>query len=154
MAQSRPPPVRVHTTAANSPPPLSPRNPGEKRHHSRRKSGKTEYVVNEKKSSRPATLSRRSTPQYVTKVGSSGRSHGHREREDEERGRDSGESFPQFWYVLFIRLCFFPFYGYWLEWGSGVHIRNERAKRNGVRYEDVDVPPMWGAFGRYVFGTS
>jgi hypothetical protein len=62
--------------------------------------------VSEKKG-RPAPLSRRSTPQYVTKVGPgwSGAKHGgrdrererEREREEEERGRDSGESFPQFW---------------------------------------------------------
>lgn len=55
------------------------------------------------KKGRPAPLSRRSTPQYVTKVGAAwnGAKQGgrdrERERDDEERGRDSGESFPQFW---------------------------------------------------------
>ncbi|KUJ19477.1 uncharacterized protein LY89DRAFT_667425 [Mollisia scopiformis] len=91
MAQSRPPPVRTHATTA-SPPPLSPRT-SEKKHHSRRKSGK-DYVVTEKKPSRPAPLSRKTTPQFITKVPAS--SSRYRERDDEERGRDSGESFPQF----------------------------------------------------------
>jgi hypothetical protein len=51
---------------------------------------------------RPATLSRRTTPQYVRTVGSA------RPREKdhlEDSGpRDSGESFPQFWYVLLFSL--------------------------------------------------
>lgn len=99
LAQSRPPPVRTYAVAT-SPPPLSPRTNtnSEKKHHSRRKSGK-DYVVNEKKSTRPAPLSRRTTPQHTAKVapGWSGRSS-HRDRdEDAYGGRDSGESFPQFW---------------------------------------------------------
>ena len=55
------------------------------------------------KKGKPATLSRKSAPQYLTKVGAglTGPKQGgrdrEREREDEERGRDSGESFPQFW---------------------------------------------------------
>jgi hypothetical protein len=59
-------------------------------------------VLNEKKG-RPAPLTRKSTPQYDTKVkpGWSGAKHGvrdrERERDDEEKGRDSGESFPQYW---------------------------------------------------------
>jgi hypothetical protein len=58
--------------------------------------------VSEKKG-RPAPLSRKSTPQYITKVGPGwgGAKHGgrdrERERDDEEKGRDSGESFPKFW---------------------------------------------------------
>lgn len=89
MAQSRP--------LATSPPPLSPRTHSEKKHHSRRKSGK-DYVVSEKKSTRPA-MSRRTTPQHITKVAPiwNGRSS-HRDRDDDAYGgRDSGESFPQFW---------------------------------------------------------
>ncbi|KAE8454315.1 hypothetical protein EG329_005240 [Mollisiaceae sp. DMI_Dod_QoI] len=95
LAQSRPPPVRTHA-AAVSPPPLSPRT-SEKKHHSRRKSGK-DYASSEKKSSsRPAALSRKTTPQFIPKAPSSGRAeYRHRDRDDEERGRDSGESFPQF----------------------------------------------------------
>jgi len=88
MAQSRP--------LATSPPPLSPRTHSEKKHHSRRKSGK-DYVVSEKKSTRPA-VSRRTTPQHITKVAPiwNGRSS-HRDRDDDAYGgRDSGESFPQF----------------------------------------------------------
>jgi hypothetical protein len=110
LAQSRPPPVRTHH-AGTSPPPLSPRTHSEKekRHHSRRRSGKEFVIIPEKKpSSRPAAP-RKSTPQYVTKVGhgySSGRSSSrHRERERERErerdedhsARDSGESFPQYW---------------------------------------------------------
>jgi hypothetical protein len=104
--------VRTHSTAT-SPPPLSPRtlsekyNEKEKKHHSRRKSGKDyggREVREEKKHQhpRPATLSRRTTPQYVRTVGSA------RPREKdhlEDSGpRDSGESFPQFWYVLIFSL--------------------------------------------------
>ncbi len=103
LAQSRPTPVRVHTTTGASPPPLSPRTNGEKekKHHTWKKSSRGEtYVVSEKKSGRPTPLSKRSTPQYITKVGNGHSSSGRqreKEREDEERGRDSGESFPQFW---------------------------------------------------------
>ncbi|CZS99528.1 uncharacterized protein RAG0_07896 [Rhynchosporium agropyri] len=96
MAQSRPPPVRTYTVAT-SPPPLSPRTHtnSEKKHHSRRKSGK-DYVVCEKKATRPTPLSRRNTPQHTTRLVSAGRSS-HRDRdEDVYGGRDSGESFPQF----------------------------------------------------------
>jgi hypothetical protein len=79
-------------------------------------------VVTEKKpSSRPAPLPHRSTPQSVAKGGrgwsSSGRSSSRhrsererdrdhrdhrdrdRERDEDRSGRDSGESFPQYWYV-------------------------------------------------------
>lgn len=58
------------------------------------------------KKGRPAPLTRRSTPQYLTKVGagwSGAKQQGRdkereqRDEEEEERGRDSGESFPQFW---------------------------------------------------------
>ena len=82
---------------------------GSKRsHHVRRKSGPRE----EKK--RPS-LSRRTTPQYVK---SSTRRDRDRERGDDagrDRDRDGGESFPQFWYVLFSFSCaffcfFLPFY--------------------------------------------
>jgi hypothetical protein len=109
--------VRTHY-AGSSPPPLSPRihSEKEKRHHSRRKSGREFVVVTEKKpSSRPAPLPHRSTPQSVTKGGrgwsSSGRSSSRhrsererdrdrdRERDEDRSGRDSGESFPQYWYV-------------------------------------------------------
>ncbi|TVY46983.1 hypothetical protein LOCC1_G002887, partial [Lachnellula occidentalis] len=61
------------------------------------KSGK-EHVVTEKKASRPS-LSRKTTPQYVTKVapGWSGGRGSARDRDGEENSaRDSGESFPQF----------------------------------------------------------
>ncbi|KAF8849381.1 hypothetical protein BDZ45DRAFT_718280 [Acephala macrosclerotiorum] len=77
-----------------SPPPLSPRTL-EKKHHTRRKSGKDYVATSERKSSRSAPLSRKTTPQFITKT-PSGSGRLHREREDEERGRDSGESFPQF----------------------------------------------------------
>jgi hypothetical protein len=94
---------------------LSPRtlSEKEKRHHSRRKSGKEFIIVTEKRpSSRPAPVSRRSAPQYVTKVGpaysgsgrSSSRHNRELEREDEETGRDSAESFPQYWYVNILSL--------------------------------------------------
>lgn len=53
-------------------------------------------MISERKSSRPAPLSRKTTPQFITKTPSTGRSEHRRERDDEERGRDSGESFPQF----------------------------------------------------------
>ncbi|TVY41548.1 hypothetical protein LSUB1_G002004, partial [Lachnellula subtilissima] len=103
LAHSRPPPVRTNysaVAAAAASPPLSPRTHSEKKsHHHRRKSGK-EHVATEKKASRPTSLSRRTTPQYVTKVGpgwSGGRgSTSARDRDGEEGGRDSGESFPQF----------------------------------------------------------
>lgn len=52
-------------------------------------------ATSERKSSRSAPLSRKTTPQFITKT-PSGSGRLHREREDEERGRDSGESFPQF----------------------------------------------------------
>ncbi|KAF4635919.1 hypothetical protein G7Y89_g2156 [Cudoniella acicularis] len=103
LAQSRPPPVQTRSAAATSPPPLSPRTHSEKKsHHSRRRSGK-DYVVAEKKSARPAPLSRRTTPQYNnTKVvgagWSGGRTTSTRDRDREDEGvRDSGEGFPQFW---------------------------------------------------------
>ncbi|PBP15723.1 hypothetical protein BUE80_DR013512 [Diplocarpon rosae] len=92
MAQSRPPPVRA-PPLATSPPPLSPRGT-EKKHHTRRKSGK-EYVASEKKShthTRPA-MPRRSTGQTQTPAMKSAR----REREEEV---GSGESFLQYWYVV------------------------------------------------------
>ncbi|CAL3968613.1 unnamed protein product [Diplocarpon coronariae] len=88
MAQSRPPPVRTHPLAT-SPPPLSPRGT-EKKHHTRRKSGK-EFVVSEKKShthTRPA-MPRRNTGQTQTQAGKSAR----REREEDV---GSGESFLQY----------------------------------------------------------
>jgi len=55
---------------------------------------------------KPAPLSRRTTPHVVTKVTttcSSGRASRARERdgEEDERVRDNGESFPQFWWVQF-----------------------------------------------------
>lgn len=59
-------------------------------------------TTNEKKTSKPAPLLRKTTPQYVTKSGSAwnntntSRRDRDRERDDEDRGRDSGESFPQF----------------------------------------------------------
>ncbi|KAH8791173.1 hypothetical protein BGZ57DRAFT_752763, partial [Hyaloscypha finlandica] len=90
---SRPPPVRTHY-AGSSPPPLSPRihSEKEKRHHSRRKSGREYVVVTEKKpSSRPAPLPHRSTPQSVAKGGRGWSSSGRN-----RSGRDSGESFPQY----------------------------------------------------------
>ncbi|KAL2064377.1 hypothetical protein VTL71DRAFT_4871 [Oculimacula yallundae] len=95
MAQSRPPPVRTYSVAT-SPPPLSPRTHtnSEKKHHSRRKSGK-DYVVSEKKSTRPAPLSRRTTPQHTARLATGRNSHRDRD-EDVYAGRDSGESFPQF----------------------------------------------------------
>ena len=57
-------------------------------------------ILSERKSGRPAPLSRRSTPQYVTKVGAGWSTGRTKERESrEEESRDSaGESFPQFWY--------------------------------------------------------
>lgn len=99
LAQSRPPPTRSHAAAS---PPLSPRTLCEKpqhekrSHHVRRKSGNSR---DEKK--RPATLSRRTTPQYVKTLGTGARAarDREREREDDAGVRDSGESFPQFWYV-------------------------------------------------------
>ena len=58
-------------------------------------------MVSEKKG-RPAPLIRKTTPQYIAKVGAgwSGVKQGgnrERERDDVEKGRDSGESFPQYW---------------------------------------------------------
>ncbi|TVY22683.1 hypothetical protein LHYA1_G008536, partial [Lachnellula hyalina] len=94
LAHSRPPPVRTtHSATAAASPPLSPK----RSHHHRRKSGK-EHVATEKKASRPTSLSRRTTPQYVTKVGPgwSGGRGSTSARDGEEGGRDSGESFPQF----------------------------------------------------------
>jgi hypothetical protein len=86
-------------------------------------------VVTEKKpSSRPAPLPHRSTPQSVAKGGrgwsSSGRSSSRhrsererdrdrevrdrdRERDEDRSGRDSGESFPQYWYVKTQESSFF-----------------------------------------------
>lgn len=115
MAQSRPPPIRTqsafpsNTTTSTShshshshsqshaSPPLSPRTQGhgEKKHHSRRKSGREGerfVVVSEKK--RPSTLSRRTTPVVLPK-----RRDRERDRDSfvEEDGAGSGESFPQFW---------------------------------------------------------
>jgi hypothetical protein len=94
MAQTRS--LRQYTTVSS--PPSSPRL-SEKKHHSRRKSGKDYHVSTERKSSRPAPLSRKTTPQFITKTPSSGRSEHRRDDDREERGRDrdSGESFPQFW---------------------------------------------------------
>ncbi|KAH6664973.1 hypothetical protein B0J14DRAFT_492931, partial [Halenospora varia] len=99
LAHSRPPPL-THSAAAASPPPLSPRthHSEKKSHHSRRKSGK-DYVAAEKKASRPAPLSRKSTPQHNTRTvsgWSSGRSSTRDRDSQEESARDSGESFPQF----------------------------------------------------------
>ena len=112
LAQSRPPPIRTHSalTTSTPPPPLSPRTLSEKHsekrssHGTRRKSARDTYVLSEKKPSRPATISRRTTPQYVTKVGAGYNNEKrpskaeYRDRED-DGVRDSGESFPQFWYV-------------------------------------------------------
>ena len=59
-------------------------------------------MLSEKKG-RPAPLTRKTAPQYVAKVAPAwaGPKHGgrdrERERDDEEKGRDSGESFPQYW---------------------------------------------------------
>lgn len=55
------------------------------------------------KSSRPAPMTRRTTPQSAQKLGKSPRD---REREwDEERWwEDERESFPQFWYVKLVKL--------------------------------------------------
>jgi len=79
------------------------------------------------KKGRPAPLSRRTTPQYATKVGagwSGGKST--RERDREEDGvRDSGESFPQFWYVL----LFFA-----VRLGGGSGFRNGWGGSVGCRY--------------------
>lgn len=72
-------------------------------------------MTSEKKtsSSRPTTLARKQTPQYVTKVSSSASRQ--RREEDEERGRDSGESFPQFWYVFTSRFVAHSRSGKWNE---------------------------------------
>jgi hypothetical protein len=89
---------------------------------------------------RPATLSRRTTPQYVRAVGSA------RPREKdhlEDSGpRDSGESFPQFWYVFAFFLPFpfrFPGPAPWV----GV------PKRGESRNTPIGRVTVWGA-GAYV----
>ncbi len=107
MAQSRPPPVRTYAVAT-SPPPLSPRTHSEKKHHTRRKSGKDYVVTSEKKSTRPAALSRRTTPQHITKVAPGYSSSRTQRDRDEDGGRDSGESFPQFWYVVLFAFFYPP----------------------------------------------
>jgi len=100
MAQSRPPAIRSNTGAA-SPPPLSPRTATGKdekhsksSHHHRRKSGQN-HTHSERKASRPAPLSRRTTPQYVPKVGP-GFNGGKTKEAPKEREDADGESFPQF----------------------------------------------------------
>lgn len=56
------------------------------------------------KKQRPATLSRKSTPQYVTKAGYGEKRREHRERDEETREKENAGSdgFPAFWYVLLL----------------------------------------------------
>ncbi|KAI9733760.1 MAG: hypothetical protein M1818_007174 [Claussenomyces sp. TS43310] len=76
------PGVVGHTT-----PPLSPREQHATPRSSKRKSG--QHAAHGAKPPRPTTLSRRSTPQYITKLGA-----GRREKEREcEAADDPGESF-------------------------------------------------------------
>ncbi|KAI9650332.1 hypothetical protein NHQ30_000345 [Ciborinia camelliae] len=79
---------RTHTSPALEM--SSEKNTEKKTHHARRKSGKEYAVVAEKRSSRPTTLHRRTTPQTIPKVGRS------KERENQYVEKDDGESFPQF----------------------------------------------------------
>jgi hypothetical protein len=105
LAHSRPPPVRT-SSIDPSQPPLSPsERPGKNASASttslRRKSIQ---VAPDRKASRPAPLTRRSTPQ-ITKLGAghghAGRSSKEKEKEDDHEDRGLvGESFPQFWYVV------------------------------------------------------
>lgn len=111
MAHSRSSTVRSHSSASTlalhaSPPPKSPgrHSHHDKAAHQRRKSG--QLAVSEKKASRPAPLSRRTTPQFITKVGagwSGGKNMGKAERDsrhfEEEDFRLSGEGFLQYWYA-------------------------------------------------------
>jgi hypothetical protein len=50
---------------------------------------------------RPQTLSRKSTPQTVQKLGKNPR-HREKEWEEERWWEDDRESFPQFWYVAIL----------------------------------------------------
>jgi len=120
LAQQRPT-VRTHYVAA-SPPPLSPRTPSErqseKKHHSRKKSGGHGHG-HDKKTSRPTPLTRRTTPQYTP------RANAGRTRDHDDAARDSGESFPQYWYVIALFLLH-PFHSPGQdegEWGSGTNRR-------------------------------
>jgi hypothetical protein len=66
------------------------------------------------KSSRPAPLTRRTTPQVAQKLGKSPRER-EREWDDERWWDDERESFPQFWYVkhspLLLLILHTPFLG-------------------------------------------
>lgn len=84
-------------------------------HHSRRKSGhastnssttdvrKAVTTSDLSKPRRPQTLSRKSTPQVVHKLGKNPRDR-EREWEEERFFEDERESFPQFWYVYYALL--------------------------------------------------
>lgn len=81
-------------------------------HHSRRKSGhastnssttdvrKAVTTSDLSKPRRPQTLTRKSTPQTVQKLGKNPKDR-EREWEEERWFDDERESFPQFWYVYF-----------------------------------------------------
>ncbi|TGO19228.1 hypothetical protein BTUL_0005g00770 [Botrytis tulipae] len=93
MAHStRPSASRTNTapSLAISPRTSSEKNTEKKTNHVRRKSGKEFAVVAEKRTSRPTTLHRRTTPQVITKAARS------KERESQYVEKDNGESFPQF----------------------------------------------------------
>ncbi|EKD17582.1 hypothetical protein MBM_04443 [Drepanopeziza brunnea f. sp. 'multigermtubi' MB_m1] len=98
MAQSRPPPGRPYAAATS--PPLSPRTYTEKKHSSRRRSGKDVVViVSEKKALRPAAVTRKTAAVHPIRGGGYNSSSRSQKEQHEDEGRDSGESFLQFWYV-------------------------------------------------------
>lgn len=107
MAHSRTSTVRSNTSSSTlhpSPPPRSPAKLAthDRPAHQRRKSGP--LVVSDRKAPRPAPLNRRTTPQFVTKVGlgwSGGRSMGKCEKDalGLEDADLHGEGFLQYWYA-------------------------------------------------------
>ncbi|KAI9047953.1 hypothetical protein LZ554_007755 [Drepanopeziza brunnea f. sp. 'monogermtubi'] len=139
MAQSRPPPVRPYAAATS--PPLSPRTYTEKKHSSRRRSGKDVVViVSEKKALRPAAVTRKTAAVHPIRVGGNSSSRSQKELLHEDEGRDSGESFLQF--CMTCEKQFLPADNLVLYCSDSCRVHDQASSNQNSYYPSSSSPPL------------